>query len=100
MKVELTWTDPAVSASQAPLAYLKVAMGVAGSPDFTEVARIAPGAQYFAQTDLPAGDYVFAVSAVDVQVPPREGAAATIAVTVAAAAPGAVTNLQASVTEG
>lgn len=97
----ITWKDPVVredgtALAASEIARLEIGMKVAGAPDFTTIAHVAPGVQSFTQTDLPVGNYEFSVTPVDTQIPPKSGAAATIAVSIAApvlAAPGSVTDL-------
>jgi len=102
----IVWKDPVVRTDGTPLAAseiarLEVGMKVAGAPDFTTVAHVAPGVQSFTQTDLPPGDYEFSVAVVDTQLPAKTSAVATVAVSVAPpvpvvlAAPGPVTDLTA-----
>jgi len=104
MNIKLTWKDPVLRDDDTPLAAeevarIEISMRVGGAPDFTLLTAVQAGVQTFTQTDLPPGDYEFRFVAVDRQVPPKSGTAATIAVNIPVplAAPGAVTDIVASV---
>jgi hypothetical protein len=103
--IRITWKDPAVRSDGVPLdvselARIDVSMRVAGAPEFTIIAAVAPGVQSFTQTDLPPGDYEFSLVAVDTQTPSRSSVGVVVAVNIPVpvlAAPGDVTDVLATV---
>lgn len=75
--IHVVWKDPTTrtDGSSVELSHVDVSLRVAGAPDFTLFASVAPGVQEARVTDLPPGSYEVQIVPFDTQTPQRAGQA-------------------------